>query len=233
MKKRLVLVPNNMGSAGAKALADTLSEKLGYKVWRVKPGQERGRPAFKLNPGTPKDEQFDAFARHDVPTVEHTRDREQAAQWIADGDTVMCRTLLRSSEGKGIVVANTVEELVPAPLYTRYLKKKAEFRVHVFNGEVIDVQQKRKRSEHNGDRDVRIRNLANGYVFCRDGIEEPAGLRDAAIQATAALGYSIGAVDIVHNHHHNRLAVLEVNANPGMQGTTLEKYADAIVKGLQ
>jgi D-alanine-D-alanine ligase-like ATP-grasp enzyme len=51
-----------------------------------------------------------------------------------------------------------------------------------------------------------------------------------AIAATKALDYSFGAVDIVFNEHHNQLYVLEVNANPGMEGTTLEKYSDAIVK---
>lgn len=231
--KKMVLVPNNMGSRAAKALADTLSKKLGYKVFRVKPGRERGRPAFKLSPGTAKDVQLNAFNREEVPTVEHTRSREQAAQWIADGDSVMCRTLLRASEGRGIVVADTVEQLVQAPLYTRYVKKKAEFRVHVLNGQVIDVQQKRKRRGFEGERDTKVRNLANGYVFCRDSIVEPASLRDVAIKATASLGYQLGAVDVAYNERSNRLVVLEVNANPGMQGTTLEKYADAIVKDIK
>lgn len=231
--KKLVLVPNNLGSRAAKALAQTLSAKLGYKVLRVKPGRERGRPSFKLSPGTAKDVQLNAFNRQEVPTVEHTADRGQAAQWIADGDSVMCRTLLRASEGRGIVVADTVGALVQAPLYTRYVKKKHEYRVHVLNGEVIDVQQKRKRKGFEGERDTKVRNLANGYVFCRDNIVEPPDLRGIAIKATASLGYALGAVDIAFNERNNRLVVLEVNANPGMQGTTLEKYANAIVKEIK
>lgn len=233
MPKKLVLVPNNMGSRAAKALAQTLSAKLGYKVLRVKAGRERGRPSFKLSPGTPKDVQLNAFNLQEVPTIEHTRSREQAAQWITEGDSVMCRTLLRASEGRGIVVADTVEALVQAPLYTRYVKKKAEYRVHVLKGQVIDVQVKRKRKGFEGERDTKVRNLANGYVFCRDGIVEPATLRDVAIKATASLGYSLGAVDIAYNERNNRLVVLEVNANPGMQGTTLERYATAIVKDIK
>jgi len=222
-----------MGSRAAKALADTLSKKLGYKVFRVKAGRERGRPSFKLNPGTAKDVQLNAFNQNEVPTVEHTNNRDTAAKWIVDGDAVMCRTLLRASEGRGIVVAETVEQLVEARLYTRYVKKKAEFRVHVLKGQVIDVQMKRKRREFAGERDTKVRNLANGYVFCRDGIAEPVGLRDVAVKATASLGYQLGAVDIAYNERSNRLVVLEVNANPGMQGTTLEKYANAIVKDIK
>jgi glutathione synthase/RimK-type ligase-like ATP-grasp enzyme len=127
------------------------------------------------------------------------------------------------------VLATTPEELVEAPLYTRYFKKKREYRVHVLNGSVLDVQEKRKRKGVADDqRDHRIRNLANGYVFCREGLVEPPGLRDTAIRATQALGYNLGAVDIAFNEHHGRLAVLEVNANPGLQGTTLETYAEAI-----
>jgi glutathione synthase/RimK-type ligase-like ATP-grasp enzyme len=233
MPKKLVLVPNNMGSRAAKALAQTLSAKLGYKVFRVKPGRERGRPSFKLSPGTPKDVQLNAFNQQEVPTVEHTKDRAVAAGWIESGDSVMCRRLLRASEGRGIVVAETIDQLVDAPLYTRYVKKKAEFRVHVLNGQVIDVQMKRKRKGFDGERDTKVRNLANGYVFCRDGIVEPPALRDVAIKATASLGYQLGAVDVAFNERNNRLVVLEVNANPGMQGTTLDKYAEAIVKDIR
>lgn len=231
-QKKLVLVPNNMGSRGAKALADTLSQKLGYKVLRVKPGRERGRPSFKLHAGTPKDTQLNAFKAAAVECPDTTADRAVAAGWIAAGDSVMCRTLLRASEGRGIVVADSVDQLVQCRLYTRYVKKKAEYRVHVLNGQVLDVQVKRKRKGFEGERDTKVRNLANGYVFCRDGITEPVGLRDLAVKATRAVGYDLGAVDIAYNERGNRLVVLEVNANPGMQGTTLEKYATAIINGI-
>lgn len=228
--RKLVLVPNKMGSNAARDLASTLSEKLGYKVWRVTAAKVKKRIPFVLKSGTDKLTQLTKFKENNVATVDFTTDRVVAAEWLADGTPVFARTLLRSSEGKGIVVAETAEQLVAAPLYTKYFKKKAEYRVHVFNGQVLDVQQKRKRKEVNEDgRNPRIRNLANGYVFCRDGIVEPDGLRDLAVRATTALGYSLGAVDIVYNEHHRQLAVLEVNANPGLQGTTLENYANAIV----
>jgi D-alanine-D-alanine ligase-like ATP-grasp enzyme len=42
------------------------------------------------------------------------------------------------------------------------------------------------------------------------------------------LGYTLGAVDIAYNEYHNQLVVFEVNANPGLQGSTLESYATAI-----
>lgn len=224
---KLVLVPVNMGSQGAKALAATLSEKVGHKVWRVKPDGVRGRKAFQFRPGLDKLTQLKRFKDANVVAPEFTTDRETAVSWIADGP-VVCRTLLRGSEGRGIVVAETVDQLVAAPLYTRYLKKKKEFRVHVLNGVVLDVQEKRARKDYDGERNTRIRNVANGYTFCRGDIREPAALRDTALSAVAALGYSLGAVDIGYNEHNDACFVFEVNSTPGMEGTTLEVYANAI-----
>lgn len=233
MAKKFVLVPNNMGSRGSKALAEKLSEKLGYKVFRVKPERVRGRPFFQLRPGLDKATQLNRFNANDVTCPEFTNDRNTALSWIRDGSAVMCRTLLRASEGRGIVVAETEEQLVNAPLYTRYVPKKQEYRVHVLNGQVIDVQMKKKRRGFEDERNTKIRNLANGYVFCRDGISEPENLRQLAVRATASLGYNLGAVDIAYNVKRNQLVVLEVNANPGMQGQTLENYANAILRGVR
>lgn len=229
---RLVLVPNNRGSAAARDLANALSQKLGYKVWRCSPQTVGRRIPFKLTSGTDKLTQLTKFKENNVGTLEFTIDRAVAVTWLPT-TPVVCRTLLRGSEGRGIVVAETQDQLVVAPLYTRYFKKKTEYRVHVFNGRVIDVQEKRKRKmegEQVNAADTRIRNLANGYVFCRENIAEPDGLRDLAVRATAALGYSLGAVDVAFNQHRNQLAVLEVNSNPGLQGTTLENYSNAIIE---
>ena len=229
---RLVLVPHVQGSRGAKELASTLSTKLGYKVWRVTPDKIKGRKSFVIKGGTDKRTQMEAFRRESVTHPDWTDSRTVATTWINEGSSVMCRTLLRASEGRGIVVADTVDQLVAAPLYTKYVKKKAEYRVHVLNGQVIDVQHKRKKKEYDGQRDTKVRNLANGYVFTRSNLVEPSGLRELAIRATTSLGYSLGAVDVAYNEHHDSLVVLEVNACPGMQGTTLENYANAIVRSL-
>lgn len=229
MPKKLVLVPVNMWSKGAKALATKLSELVGHKVWRVTPERVRGRTAFKLREGTDKLTQFQRFQANDVSCPEFTTDVGVARGWASADRPVVCRTLLRSSEGRGIVVADSADTVVPAPLYTKYVKKKKEFRVHVFNGKVIDVQEKRKRKDGQDNANHRVRNLANGYVFCRGGIVEPDGLRELATKATAALGYSLGAVDIAFNERSNLCYVLEVNATPGMEGSTLNSYANAIV----
>jgi glutathione synthase/RimK-type ligase-like ATP-grasp enzyme len=226
---KLVLVPHNMGSHSAKELANALSHKLGYKVWRVPANRVRGRAAFRLQGGTDKLTQLNLFTQHGVSCPEYTTDRNVAATWFDGGkSSVICRTLLRSSEGKGIVVADSVEQLVRAPLYTKYVPKKEEYRVHILDGEVIGIQMKKKRRGFEDERNTKIRNLANGYVFCRENIVEPNGIRELAIKAVDALGYRLGAVDIAYNVKKNLLVVLEVNANPGMQGQTLEDYSACI-----
>ncbi len=233
MPKKLVLVPNNMKSRAAKSLAQTLSDKLGYRVYRVKPSSVRNRIPFKLSSGTDKLTQLNSFNSNAVDCPAFTTDRNVAAGWIGEGCAIMCRTLLRASEGRGIVVAETVEQLVPARLYTKYVPKKEEYRVHVLNGQIIDVQMKKKRKGFEDARNTKIRNLANGYVFCRSGLVEPPQLRELATSACKALGYKLGAVDIAHNIKKGQLVVLEVNANPGMQGATLENYANAIVANVK
>jgi len=226
---KLVVVPNNMRSKSAKRLANTLSAELGYKVYRVAPNRVRRRVAFTLPKGTDKLTQLKSFNEHGINCPDYTTDIGTARDWADSGSTVVCRRLLLASSGKGIVIAETPDEVVPARLYTRYVPKKQEFRVHVFDGRAIDVQLKKKRRGYENERDTRVRNLANGYVFCRENIVEPEGLRGIAVDAVRALGYSIGAVDIVHNVKKKKLVVLEVNANPGMEGTTLRMYAKAIV----
>ena len=143
---------------------------------------------------------------------------------------VFARTLINSTGGRGIVEFNIGEKVPPAPLYTAYVPKKAEYRVHVFNKKVIDVQQKRKKAgdEAAENRNTRIRNLSNGYVYCRDGINPPENIGELAITAVEALNYLYGAVDIIYNEKQNKCYVLEVNSRPGLMGTTVQKYSQAV-----
>ena len=51
--------------------------------------------------------------------------------------------------------------------------------------------------------------------------------RNAAIKA---LGLDFGAVDIIYNEAEDQHYVLEVNTAPGLEGTTLQKYTEAILE---
>jgi glutathione synthase/RimK-type ligase-like ATP-grasp enzyme len=165
-----------------------------------------------------------------IPTF--TTDRSVAAQWITDGTTVVCRTKLSGHSGDGIVLANKPEDLVNAPLYVQYIKKQKEFRVHVAFGEVIDVQEKRQRKEYEGTTNFQVRNHQTGWVYCREDLQEPRLLREMGLRAIQELGLDFGAVDLIYNAKRDDCYVLEVNTAPGLEGTTVEKYAEAFVKAL-
>ncbi len=164
-----------------------------------------------------------------------TTDLAVANIWRVENQIVVCRTKLSGHSGDGIILSSGVDvELPRAPLYVQYIKKQKEFRVHVVYGEVIDVQEKRKRSDlpEGFECNFQVRNHQTGWVYCREEIREPDGLRQMAIRTCQELGLDFGAVDIIFNEKHNALYVLEVNTAPGLEGTTVNKYAEAFVKHL-
>lgn len=253
---RAVILPYKMGSQSAKKLALGLSQSLHLRVRRVRAdGRYRpkrrsiivnyglntppqwltavntvlNRPQACANAGN-KLRAFQLLQQHGVPTPEWTASRDEAARWVADGVPVVCRQLLNSHSGRGIVLAATAEQLARAPLYTKYKKKRKEFRVHVFNGQVLDVSEKRKLRRENRPEhfDGYIRNHANGWIFARDGVVRPDDLAGVAVAACAALGLDFGAVDVIWNEKENKCYVLEVNTAPGLEGTTLTNYTNAI-----
>jgi hypothetical protein len=215
---------------GLKLLSDKLGEKLGYKVFRVRPSVVGRRIPVHFNRGLDKITQFQRFVAGEVAAPPHVLSPSDVPS--LGTKRVVARRLINASEGRGITVFEMGQPVPPAPLYVGYIVKKKEFRVHVWNNEVIDVAEKRKRKGFEGVRDSFVRNVANGYVFCRADIVEPNDLRSCALSAVHSLGCKYGAVDVIWNEKQNKCFALEVNSRPGMEGTTLEKYADAILKGL-
>ncbi len=176
---------------------------------------------------------MEILGKANVRVPDFTCNRRVAEKWLEDDHKVkvVCRTLLRASEGRGIVIATKPKEVVDAKLYTRFFVKETEYRIHVFNGEVIDVQQKKLRQGalENDNRSPYIRNSANGWVFCRDNVEAPDNVKEEAIKAVDALKLHFGAVDIAVNKK-GEVCVFEVNTAPGLEGTTIDKYVEAINK---
>lgn len=134
----------------------------------------------------------------------------------------MARTKLTGHSGDGIVVMREGEEVVPAPLYTRYIKKQLEYRLHVVRGEVIFVQQKRKQSEREQTADEKlIRSHDNGWIYCIENVEVSDEVREQAIKAVHTLNLDFGAVDLVIERDTGKPYVLEVNTAPGLSSPTL------------
>lgn len=170
---------------------------------------------------------FQLFSVDGVCHPDWTTEKEVAQCWQAAGETIVVRKELTGKGGSGIVICEEGDKLPDAPLYTIYFKKKHEYRVHVFDGKVIDFQEK-KREKGKEDVDGKIRNHSNGWVFCRNDVVLPEIVQSESIKAVASLGLTFGAVDVGFNVHYNRACVFEVNTAPGLTETTAKKYAETI-----
>lgn len=226
---KLVISSPNIKSRALKELANELSNRVGYRVFRVAPSNVRRRKAIAFLSGIDKVVQFAKFMDAGVSSPKHA----VTVDGINDFNfkRVVARTLTNSSEGKGIIIFDKGTTPPRAPLYTEYVPKKKEFRVHVWDSKVIDIVEKRRRRGLEKT-EFQVRNTANGYVFCRDGVSPPADASSVALAAVKALGRTYGAVDIIWNEKQDKCFALEVNSRPGMQGTTVKKYADAILGGI-
>lgn len=167
-----------------------------------------------------------------VRVPDFTTDWEKAySWWVDDGQSVVARHTLTGSGGEGIelVGPDGYEEIFPqAPLYTKYVKKQDEYRIHVMNGVVIDMQRKARNTEvDDGDVNWQIRNHSNGFIFMRENVNPNRDVINQAIAAVTALNLDFGAVDVVWNAHQSQAYVLEVNTACGLEGTTLERYTAA------
>jgi glutathione synthase/RimK-type ligase-like ATP-grasp enzyme len=145
---------------------------------------------------------------------------------------VVCRTKLRGHSGDGIVIAQVMADLVEAPLYTQYVKKKDEYRVHIVDGmykcEAFFIQRKARKLE-NENPDWQVRNLAGGFVFVEEHIDDvPKDVITQAKKAIDALGLDFGGVDVIWNEHEGKAYVLECNTACGLEERTALHYADAL-----
>ena len=156
-----------------------------------------------------------------------TTNPSEAQHWLDLGLKTYCRKLLSSHSGNGIVVCNAGDTLISAPLYTLHTKHKDEYRVHIFKGEVLDVQKKKRKLGFTGSSSG-IRNHSSGWIYARTDVAIPDMLCPIAIQAVELLGLDFGAVDIGHKVNDNKFFVFEVNTAPGLEGSTLDKYTKAI-----
>ena len=257
---RYRVLPYKQGSRSAKALA----EALGGKVLKLEGSKFKPKPDdVIINWGSSRsslDTGFLPVAGNDPFWVGVCSNKLKFFLWIQEKDhliipqfwtnkeeipndesiyPIVCRTLLSSFGGAGIVIASCRDDLVDAPLYVRYVKKKDEYRVHVGvveSGEVngppedhiptiIAVQRKARRLEV-PDEEVnwQVRNKDNGFVFVRNNVNPPEAVLDVARRALLATGLTFGAVDVIWNAHEQRAYVLEVNTAPGLEGQTVQDY---------
>lgn len=246
--KTIKIYPYKLGSESARALAtalDTVCVKPDGKyrprtndlivnwgnshmptTWHFDNAEMLNHPNF-VRDAVNKLRTFEILQRCNVPTPEWTEHNSFARRWLADGHIVVERHNLTGSKGSGIniVGGTSVLQLTHAPLYTKLIPRAREYRVHVFDGQVIDLQQKKRREGN--DSDGTIKNLDNGWVFVRDEITPPPrSIFDVAVRSVQALGLDFGGVDILTKD--GECFVLEINTAIGLQESTITSYVNAI-----
>ena len=246
---RILVYPYKMFSSSAKKLTTALNSR------RIRPhGRYRSRwsdvvinwgsstiPTWYArifnNPervanATNKLTTFKILSEHGVSTPLFSEEQTVAEQWVREGHTVYCRLSLNGHSGNGIHIAQGLGEIRSARLYTRRVKTKTEYRVHVIRGRVLHTTQKRRRR---GVLQINplIRNHSNGYVYASIGINVPSTVTEQAIKAVAALGLDFGAVDIGYVEREDKAYVYEVNCAPGLEGSTVDLYANTLMEAAQ
>lgn len=162
---------------------------------------------------------------------EFTSDKAVALAW---GGTVVVRATTTGSGGDGISVVDLADgvDLPVAPLYTRYQKKTAEYRLHVLGGEILEIQRKVfvKTDDKPEPDDWRIRNHTFGFIFqTEDGCPEP--VREAVLKVNAVFGdgLSFAAMDVIYHKPTDKALVLEGNTAPGLEGPRVAVYGDYLI----
>jgi glutathione synthase/RimK-type ligase-like ATP-grasp enzyme len=238
MKVQLLCTKNGLKSGSLRAIAEALGKDFGYKVWRTTDVRQ-DRKQFRYGDVRDKLFQYKWFEQQGLSALEFTTDKQQAHSWQQAGHTVVGRQTLTGSCGQGIVLFEPYNEEGLEPngqahgckVYTKYKKKKREFRVHVFKDKVVCILEKRKKTNWTGKNNPKIRNLDNGYVFCQE-VELTAALQkrleEVSLKAAKVNNSDFSGVDVGFNEHNNDVFILEVNSAPGIEGMNVSKYVDVI-----
>lgn len=246
LAKRLCIVPYKRYSEGARILARKLgihrmpSPDLvrgghhvinwGNTAWEVPVAAKVYNRPEKVAVAVNKKLTYEAFKQAGVLVPDFTTSMDEARAWCEDGKIVLCRTLLSASGGKGIVVAEKPVDIVPAKVYTRYVRKKREYRVHVFQGRVIGYKRKIKHKDIKVKDDY-IRSHDNGYRYIVDPANPPSkGVLAGAVAAVGALGLDFGGADMAWLENGDKAYCLEVNTAPGLTDMTGDWYASAFLE---
>jgi glutathione synthase/RimK-type ligase-like ATP-grasp enzyme len=183
---------------------------------------------------------LELLARADVPAIEwisenHIPPVGGAMQWLESDGKLVVRHTVTGHSGQGIQIVRRGEAIPDAPLYTRYFRKDAEYRVHVAFGNVILIQQKRKENgREQSDIERLVRTHAHGWKFCSADLAcDDRGYRDAlcdlALRGATAVGANHCAVDVLVRHSDPcDLRIVEINSHPALRAdSTLNAYTNA------
>jgi len=166
-----------------------------------------------------------------IPRVAYSKDA--AEEMLGECDMIVARHVLQGHSGEGIELIDDPDKITEAPLYTEYVRKKWEFRVHIVDhqilGDSLTTMKVRRRDVPDEKVNWQVRNFDNGFTYGLDKLDEVdhklrQRISEAALETIRHLGLDFGAVDIIYNELRDKLYVLEVNTAPGCEGRTAEFY---------
>lgn len=173
-----------------------------------------------------------------------TANKADAQTALNAGQTIVERHKLSGKSGEGIRIVEPGNNLQDAPLYVVYQKKTDEYRVHVFKspaGEFyVGHHQKKVAAPGAEIQEWKIRNHDNGFIFQQHGYELPDLVSSAALGLVRDYFSEIDfvALDVIyHDGRAPRAAdriepvakILEGNTAPGIEGTSVDKYAEFLL----
>lgn len=170
--------------------------------------------------------QLQRFKRTNIACPDFTQDLAEAKHWVQAGCLVFGRD---TNHEKGLdIVAPDSAEWSKKDFWTKVIAAEREYRIHIFDGQVIHQSLKEldpgaKPSRIDG---LPIRNTSTGYRY-NHNFKASAAAVEVAKRAVDTLGYLWGAVDILEDKGGG-CYVLEVNSAPGMGDRTPAAYAAAI-----
>lgn len=178
---------------------------------------------------------FFEAVKGDLNIPEYTTDRKVAEAWSEAGSVVVGRTVLNGHSAQGLFIIEQGEwdryEDKAFQLYVKYIPKKEEYRVHVVGGEVVDVRRKALRNGYPKKHACwKVRNYDNGFIYAKEGFEAPEEVLSQSVKAVELVGLDFGAVDVIWNSFYNKAYVLEVNTAAGLEGSTINNYAEGFAK---
>jgi hypothetical protein len=225
-------------SQSLKRIAEELSNRLGYKVIRTTHDGAPGSLQLKWGAASNKLHQYEWFKGKGLSSLEYTTDQAKAGAWFNAGGAVVGRKLLESYEGKGIVMFDpekgspTKEDVLACKVFTKFIPKDREFRVHMFKGKPVVILEKKKKKDWEGPKSKYIFNTEHGYVFCQNDLKIGPSLESMinalATQSSGVNSSDFQGVDIGYCSETGKLFVIEVNSAPGIEGSNVARYCDVI-----
>lgn len=135
------------------------------------------------------------------------------------------------SKGRDIRVFQPGEEPCGCELYTAYIPNTREYRIHVFQGEVIRVQGKYLDFPEQHTNPY-IKNYGQGFRFRAPDRELHKDRLETACAAVDALGLDFGAVDLLIGTD-KKCYVLEINTAPACSPLTARAYIERFATWLE